>query len=144
MYVFPDLLLFPLLKITMAPRKESNDGGSTRKRKQPEKDTEEYYRKRERNNVAVKKSRDKAKSKAKETDQLVMRLRQENVDLDRKVQTLTKELDLLRDLVLANASGYSKPDPNPEPIVEIKEEVGCGTEMEDFLAIALRDHEYCS
>ncbi|XP_031556607.1 CCAAT/enhancer-binding protein gamma-like [Actinia tenebrosa] len=59
---------------------------------------EEYVKKRERNNIAVRKSRRKAKEKIEETKQRVNALSKENEDLRNKVALLQKELNVLRSL----------------------------------------------
>lgn len=128
----------------MAPKKE-NEQNICRKRRQPPKDTDEYMKKRERNNMAVKKSRDKARVKQKETSHLVAKLRQENAELDRKVKLLAKELDVLRDIFLSHAASMKEEEPindaNPT-YVSIKHEQH--VEVPKPVAIALMDHEYCS
>lgn len=59
----------------------------------------EYRLKRERNNVAVRKSRDKAKMKAVETAQKVSELSDENKRLRERVNELTHELNTLRGIL---------------------------------------------
>ena len=80
---------------------------STKKSKIPPKGTIEYLEKRKRNNVAVRRSRDKAKLKAAETQQKVEELSQENEKLHKRVAELTHELTtlkkLLQHLPLANS-----------------------------------------
>ena len=60
-------------------------------------------RRRERNNVAVKKSREKTKEKTKEMEQKVNNLKKHNDDLQIKIDTLHKELDILKKLFLDHA-----------------------------------------
>lgn len=92
--------------------------------------TDEYQARRERNNIAVRKSREKSRAKAKETLQQVNKLRSENEMLELKVQLLTKELSVLKDLFLAHA-GNSVPN-NETPTVEyVKVEVATA-----------QDHQY--
>jgi len=79
--------------------------GRTRRHSDMEKQSDEYKMRRERNNIAVKKSRERTREKAKETLTRVAELKQENVELEGKVAILTKELTLLKDLLLAHASG---------------------------------------
>ena len=74
------------------------------------KDSEEYKRRRERNNEAVRKSRQKSRQKASETEQKVSALKKENADLEQRVVLLNKELELLKDLFLSHASEV--PDPS--------------------------------
>lgn len=63
---------------------------------------DEYFKKRERNNIAVRKSRRKAKQRIEETKQRVDDLTKENEDLRIKVALLQKELNVLRSLFTAN------------------------------------------
>ena len=124
-------------------------GNPVRVRKQPEKDTDEYLKKREKNNEAVKKSREKSRQKQKETMQMVVKLRTENADLERKVKLLTKELEVLKDLFLSHAASVKQ---DPDPIVEnpvivtIKNEPRSMKQQEPIVnqSVALMDHEYCS
>ena len=62
------------------------------------KGSEEYKEKRARNNVAVRKSRAKAKEKQKMTESRVKELMDQNDSLTKKVEMLTKELTVLRGL----------------------------------------------
>lgn len=68
-----------------------------------DKGSDEYKKRRERNNLAVKKSRCKTKQKTQETLERVNLLREENALLESKIQLLTKELSFLKDLFLAHA-----------------------------------------
>eukprot|EP00916_Digyalum_oweni_P000703 GHVL01001343.1.p1 GENE.GHVL01001343.1~~GHVL01001343.1.p1 ORF type:complete len:394 (+),score=35.58 GHVL01001343.1:256-1437(+) len=81
-------------------------GGS--KRRQVPKGSEEYKEKRARNNVAVRKSRAKAKEKQKCTEGRVKELCDMNDTLTKKVEMLTKELTVLRGLFVN--VGASLPD----------------------------------
>lgn len=54
--------------------------------------------KRNRNNVAVRKSRDKARRHQQETEDRVKDLTKENQDLQRKVEQLQKELNVIKGL----------------------------------------------
>ena len=97
---------------------DSDSDVSKPKRTKSDKVNDEYQARRERNNIAVRKSREKSRAKAKETQQQVNKLRAENEVLEQKVQLLTKELSVLKDLFLAHA-GSSMPDNNIEsPTVE--------------------------
>jgi len=69
-----------------------------------DKNSDEYRKRRERNNIAVKKSRTKSKIKTMETLHKVNILKAENDFLVRKVQILTRELKLLKDIFVAHAS----------------------------------------
>ncbi|XP_061404634.1 CCAAT/enhancer-binding protein gamma-like [Lethenteron reissneri] len=68
-----------------------------------DKNSDEYKRRRERNNIAVKKSRIKSKEKAEETQRRVNELKEENERLEAKIQTLSKELVVLKELFLEHA-----------------------------------------
>ncbi|KAG5884626.1 hypothetical protein JTB14_023820 [Gonioctena quinquepunctata] len=67
-------------------------------------DSDEYRKRRDRNNLAVKRSRVKSKQKTQETVHRVNKLREENTILEERVKTLTKELGFLKELFLAHAS----------------------------------------
>ena len=64
---------------------------------------EDYTIKRDRNNVSVKKSRQKSRLRAREMKDRVDNLREENADLEHKVAILSKELGLLKELFIAHA-----------------------------------------
>uniref|UniRef100_UPI00358FA838 CCAAT/enhancer-binding protein gamma n=1 Tax=Myxine glutinosa TaxID=7769 RepID=UPI00358FA838 len=70
-----------------------------------DKSGDDYRRRRERNNMAVKKSRIRSKEKAVETQQRVNELKEENERLEAKIQTLSKELTVLKELFLEHARG---------------------------------------
>ncbi|XP_050299288.1 CCAAT/enhancer-binding protein gamma [Anthonomus grandis grandis] len=72
-------------------------------------DSDEYRKRRDRNNLAVKRSRVKSKQKTQETVNRVNELRNENSVLEEKVKTLTKELSFLKELFLAHASNNVDP-----------------------------------
>jgi len=82
------------------PRKR---GSGSRRSVKMDKNTDEYKHRRERNNVAVKKSRTKSKLKTQQTLERVNTLREENAKLESKIQLLSKELSFLKDLFLAHA-----------------------------------------
>ncbi|XP_040824769.1 CCAAT/enhancer-binding protein epsilon [Ochotona curzoniae] len=82
----------PLLK---AP---SPAGPSHKGKKAVNKDSLEYRLRRERNNIAVRKSRDKAKRRILETQQKVLEYMAENERLRSRVEQLTQELDTLRNV----------------------------------------------
>lgn len=89
-------------------RKPSGNGPIRPRKRQPVKDTAEYFEKRERNNVAVRKSRDKAKQKQEETQQRVQQLTDENENLNKKLDLLTKELNVLKSLFINVGSSLPK------------------------------------
>ena len=67
---------------------------------------EDYLNKRARNNDAVKRSRQKAREKANETNSRVQKLKNENEKLEEKIKLLSKELTFLKDIFLAHAGQY--------------------------------------
>jgi hypothetical protein len=80
-----------------APSSRTSRKHSINKR-MPDKHTDEYRQKRERNNIAVRKSRFKTKQKFVETLMKVEELTEENDRLHARVDQLTKELTSLRSL----------------------------------------------
>lgn len=68
-----------------------------------DKNSDEYKKRRERNNMAVKKSRNKSKMRTQQTMQRVVELKAENERLETKVKILSKELGFLKDLFLSHA-----------------------------------------
>ncbi|KAJ1137093.1 hypothetical protein NDU88_003506 [Pleurodeles waltl] len=74
------------------------------------KDSLEYRLRRERNNIAVRKSRDKAKRRNMETQQKAMEYLAENERLRARVEQLTQELEGLRNLLrqVPEAAGLLK------------------------------------
>ena len=64
---------------------------------------DDYLSKRARNNEAVKRSREKARQKAKETHDRVTKLKNENEMLEERIKLLSKELTFLKDIFLAHA-----------------------------------------
>ena len=67
---------------------DSVESGAGGKRQKLEKNSDEYKKRRERNNVAVRKSREASRQKAKDTMEKVSRLREENKALEQKVPIL--------------------------------------------------------
>ncbi|OCT83023.1 CCAAT/enhancer-binding protein gamma [Xenopus laevis] len=80
---------------------------NSKKSQRLERGSEEYRQRRERNNMAVKKSRLKSKQKAQDTMQRVNQLKEENERLEAKIKLLTKELSVLKDLFLEHAHNLS-------------------------------------
>ncbi|XP_025897881.1 CCAAT/enhancer-binding protein beta [Nothoprocta perdicaria] len=72
--------------------------GKNKAKKCVDKHSEEYRQRRERNNIAVRKSRDKAKMRNLETQHKVLELTAENERLQKKVEQLSRELSTLRNL----------------------------------------------
>ncbi|XP_029946416.1 CCAAT/enhancer-binding protein alpha [Salarias fasciatus] len=79
-------------------------------KKHVDKSSPEYRLRRERNNVAVRKSRDKAKLRNMETQQRVVELSADNERLRRRVEQLSRELDTLRGIF------RQLPDPGCKPL----------------------------
>lgn len=69
-----------------------------------DKNSDEYRKRRERNNLAVKKSRTKSKLKSIQTQERVNQLKAENQHLQQKIDILSKELRLLKEIFVAHAS----------------------------------------
>ncbi|XP_068565579.1 CCAAT/enhancer binding protein (C/EBP) 1 [Cebidichthys violaceus] len=63
------------------------------------KDSAEYRQRRERNNVAVRKSRDKARRRILLTQQRALQLQEENQKLQMRIGQLTQELDSLKHIL---------------------------------------------
>ncbi|XP_038557006.1 CCAAT/enhancer-binding protein gamma [Micropterus salmoides] len=92
----------------LVPANPSAGGGkalppSKMKKPHADKDSDEYRQRRERNNLAVKKSRMRSKQKAMDTQQRVNELKEENERLEAKIKLLSKELSVLKDLFLEHA-----------------------------------------
>ncbi|KAG8198183.1 hypothetical protein JTE90_006928 [Oedothorax gibbosus] len=68
-------------------------------KKNVDKASDEYRRRRERNNIAVRKSREKAKIRSRETERKVSELVRENDFLRKRVELLSKELNVLKSLL---------------------------------------------
>lgn len=90
-----------------APSKQSKQSSPT------DGNSDEDRQRRERNNMAVKKSRLKSKQKAQDTLQRVNQLKEENERLEAKIKLLTKELSVLKDLFLEHAHNLAD---NVQPI----------------------------
>ena len=63
------------------------------------KDSAEYRQRRERNNIAVRKSRDKARRRIMLTQQRAMQLQEENQKLHLRIGQLTQELDTFKHIL---------------------------------------------
>lgn len=74
-------------------------GSSKHSKKHVDKGSDEYRKRRERNNIAVRKSREKAKIRTRETEHKVKELQRENERLSKRVESLTKEVGVLRALI---------------------------------------------
>merc|ERR1712013_652428 len=67
----------------------------------------EYLEKRAKNNEAIKKSREKARAKAKETQQKVDHLKKDNKRLEDKITVLGQEMQFLKEVFLAHAGAQN-------------------------------------
>merc|ERR1712014_424115 len=76
-------------------------------KKQVDKDDPEYKEKRARNNEAIKKSREKARAKAKYTQQKVDDLKKDNKRLEDKINVLGQEMQFLKDVFLAHTNAQN-------------------------------------
>ncbi|XP_007906103.1 CCAAT/enhancer-binding protein gamma-like [Callorhinchus milii] len=98
----------------LVPVTSSSRGKAMAPSKQPKKqegsskESVEYRQRRERNNLAVRKSRLKSKQKAQDTQQRVTELKEENERLEAKIKLLSKELSVLKDLFLEHAHGFTE------------------------------------
>lgn len=82
-----------------APPAKPQPHRSSAGKKLLDKGSDEYRRRRERNNIAVRKSREKAKQRSRDTERKVSELNRENDSLRKKVELLTKELNVLKSLL---------------------------------------------
>lgn len=92
---------------------------SKMKKPSVDKDSEEYRQRRERNNLAVKKSRMRSKQKAMDTQQRVNELKEENERLEAKIKLLSKELSVLKDLFLEHAHNLADNVQPPPPAAAV-------------------------
>ncbi|XP_004704969.1 CCAAT/enhancer-binding protein alpha, partial [Echinops telfairi] len=81
---------------TAHPDLRGGSVGAGKAKKSVDKNSNEYRVRRERNNIAVRKSRDKAKQRNVETQQKVLELTSDNDRLRKRVEQLSRELDTLR------------------------------------------------
>ncbi|CAJ0958291.1 unnamed protein product [Ranitomeya imitator] len=90
---------------------KATPASKNKKAQRMDRGSEEYRLRRERNNMAVKKSRLKSKQKAQDTLQRVNQLKEENERLEAKIKLLTKELSVLKDLFLEHAHNLAESVP---------------------------------
>ncbi|XP_022111263.1 CCAAT/enhancer-binding protein gamma-like isoform X2 [Acanthaster planci] len=128
-----------------------NTTGRSLKKYLHDKDSEEYKIRRQRNNIAVRKSRDRSRKKAEETQERVQQLKEENQQLENKVMLLSKELSLLKDLFLAHAREVPDPSttfglytasPDVASRLQNREVNPDGQPTEDQLSSTSSDHTY--
>lgn len=72
--------------------------------------TEEYVKRRASNNVAVKKCREKLNEKQKEREERMSNLNEENKKLTGTVETLYKELNVLKNIIIQMSPGKKLPE----------------------------------
>jgi len=70
---------------------------SSRSRKDSEMD-EDYVKKREKNNAAVKRARQKAKEKSQQTFKRIQNIKNENKELEERIKALSKELSTMKNI----------------------------------------------
>jgi len=75
--------------------------------KQIDKEDPEYLEKRAKNNEAIKKSREKARAKAKDTQTKVDHLKKDNKRLEDKITVLGQEMQFLKEVFLAHAGAQN-------------------------------------
>ena len=82
------------------PGSKSSTKSSSHKRERPapDKESDEYKQKRQKNNIAVRRSREKSKIKSAELQGKVLELTTDNERLNKRVELLTKELTVLKSL----------------------------------------------
>jgi CCAAT/enhancer binding protein (C/EBP) gamma len=83
------------------------------KKPHADKDSDEYRQRRERNNLAVKKSRMRSKQKAQQTQARFNELKEDNERPEAKIKLLSKELSVLKDLFLEHAHNLAEHAPQP-------------------------------
>lgn len=113
--LIPVVQIDPLVGTKAAPGKITHKSS---KKRSLVKGTEEWRQKRDRNNDAVRKSREKSKKRIQETEHRVRELEEENRQLQSKITLLAKELNVLKSLF--TSAGVAQP-----PLGGIKEEVAC-------------------
>jgi len=97
------------MKLPFAQQRLQTNKARSKPRKPIEKGSEEYVMKRERNNVAVRKSRTKAKLKHIETQMRVGELTEENSQLRNRISVLQKELNALKAYISFSGPQNRKP-----------------------------------
>ncbi|KAJ1527048.1 hypothetical protein ONE63_008589 [Megalurothrips usitatus] len=121
----------------MAPRNKENKETKGRRAasrdesdREWEKDGDEYRKRRDKNNQAVRRSRVKSRLRTQETLERVNQLKTENELLEEKIRLLTKELGFLKDLFLAhtgNSQGIDLKDLDLERLLRDESSDGAGT-----------------
>lgn len=104
----------------------------------------EYEQRRQRNNIAVKKSREKSRARAQMTTAKVEQLRLENSELEGKVSILTKELELLKDLLVLRAGKACETDSGENAVVSESSTTGVSSSIAANPSHVQQDHGYVS
>jgi len=110
---------------------------------------EDYRQKRDRNNIAVKKSREKSRQRSRETAEKMERLRRENAELEQRTVELSAELRTLKDLLLARAGSSSARRSAAKNEKETSSSSASSSQSQDAVVLADPDtvnidHEYTS
>jgi len=104
----------------------------------------EYRQRRERNNIAVKKSREKSRARAQMTSDKVEELRRENTELEGKVNILSKELELLKDLLVLRASKKNDADNREDAVTSQLPSAADSCSVASNPELINQDHGYVS
>ena len=107
----PVVQIDPLVGTKHAPGKAKSS-----KKRSLVRGTDEWRHKRDRNNDAVRKSREKSKKRIQETEYRVKELEEENRQLQSKITLLAKELNVLKSLF--TSAGVAQP-----PLCGVKDEI---------------------
>jgi len=92
------LVTRPAATPTLTRPAAKSSGAGHKKSGSSDRASDEYRRRRERNNVAVRRSREKAKVRSRETEDRVKTLSRENDGLHKRIEILSKELGVLKNL----------------------------------------------
>ena len=85
------------MQLSNAQQQQLSDSGASQ-------DLDEYTMKRLRNNAAVNRTRQKKRMEQEHTSQKVKELREENAQLERTLDTMRRELALLKEMVVVCAA----------------------------------------
>jgi len=110
---------------------------------------DDYRQKRDRNNIAVKKSREKSRQRSRETAEKMERLRRENEELEQRTVELAAELRTLKDLLLARASSSARRGGAAKTEKQTTSSASSASPSQDAVVLADPhtvniDHEYTS
>ena len=104
----------------------------------------DYVKRRNKNNIAVKKSREKSKQKGATTAENIEKLKVENVQLEEKVEVLNKELSVLKKAFLDNARGFSGIGGDLPDLGELEKLLGHKLIDKPATSLNLEDHSSSS